>query len=255
MAYLFRAYTRALNGRPYLITSLTSGVCYGVGDILAQTIEIKQEKKKTIDFKRVGIMSGFGLTIGGPLYCAWFQKIHHINKFFEYLVKWNYQRQLQSKLTNSFKNHIRTGKIEDLSMKNFIETNKEHFESLNNPIAFKSKTILAGQVYADQFIFSAIYPIIFMMSTGIAIDISNSMDDNRDNEKNEYSLDFIENSVKKNWQNIKNKYLTIYMTDCALWPLIQIGNFAFVSAIYQPIFVNFINIFWNSFLCYISQGH
>lgn len=170
MASLFRAYTRLLNEKPLITTSVSSAACYFAGDILAQRIEISQQKRTKIDFHRTGIMTFFALTTAGPLYCMWFQKIHHINKIFDIVVKWNYERQLAGKLRNTFSKHIRDGKIEDMSMKKFIEINRNQFNQLNNEIVFRSKTILAGQVYADQFIFSAIYPVIFMMGTGLLID-------------------------------------------------------------------------------------
>jgi len=250
MTSLFRAYTRLLNDKPLITTSITSGVCYFTGDLLAQRIEISQEKRKKIDFHRTGVMTFFALTTAGPLYCLWFQKIHHINKIFDAVVKWNYERQLSSKLRNTFTKHIREGKIENMSMKTFVEVNRNQFDRLNNEIVFRSKTILAGQVYADQFIFSAIYPVIFMMGTGLLIDNTK-----RDENGILFSMNKFKNSFQNNWTKVKDKYLTIYMTDCAVWPLIQIGNFAFVPAIYQPIFVNFVNIFWNAFICYVAQGH
>jgi len=63
----------------------------------------------------------------------------------------------------------------------------------------------------------------------------------------------INNSIIANWNNVKDKYLTIYSADCAVWPLAQIANFAFIPLIYQPIYVNILNIFWNSFICLVSQ--
>ena len=88
------------------------------------------------------------------------------------------------------------------------------------------------------------------MGTGLLIDNTK-----RDENGVLFSLKKLNSSFETNWNKVKDKYLTIYVTDCAVWPLIQIGNFAFVPAIYQPIFVNFINIFWNAFICYVAQGH
>lgn len=256
MTYLFRAYTHALNAKPYLVTSLSASFCYGAGDLLAQRIEINQNKRTNYDIHRTSMMSIFALGIAGPLYCAWFKKIHHINKLFELLVKWNYERQLKGKLVGNFSKHMKDGTIENLSMKSFIQKNKEEFNRINNEIVFKSKTILAGQVYADQFIFSAIYPVIFMMTTGLLIE--NTTKDDWNYLKTNKKINFykLRTSFDANWEKVKSKYWTIYITDCAVWPLLQIGNFAFVPQIYQPIFVNFVNIFWNAFICYVSQdGH
>ncbi len=86
-----------------------------------------------------------------------------------------------------------------------------------------------------------------MMSTGVALDIVN--------QKEEITIQNLTNSVKKAWTNIKNKFAQIYIADCAIWPLAQMANFAFIPSHLQPIFVNFINIGWNTFLSYTSQGH
>jgi hypothetical protein len=126
---------------------------------------------------------------------------------------------------------------------------------MNNEIVLLLKTILAGQVYADQFIFSAIYPVIFMMTTGIMIDNTKKEDFEYIKEHKFVNIQKIKDSYNKNWQNVKDKYLTIYATDCAVWPLAQIANFAFIPSIYQPIYVNILNIFWNAFICFVSQGH
>jgi len=250
MTYLFRAYTRFLHEKPLLTTSISSGVCYLAGDLLAQRIEISQGKRTKYDYHRTGAMTIFALTTAGPLYCLWFQKIHNIGKILDVVVKWNYERQLAGKLKNTFTKHIKDKKIENMSMKTFVDMNQNEFNRLNNETVFRSKTILAAQVYADQFIFSAIYPVIFMMGTGMLIDNTK-----RDESGKLISMDKLKKSFDNNWKKVEEKYLTIYMTDCAVWPLIQIGNFAFVPQIYQPIFVNFVNIFWNAFICYVSQGH
>lgn len=39
MFRLLRLYNCALQSKPLLVTSLSAGVCYGVGDCIAQTIE------------------------------------------------------------------------------------------------------------------------------------------------------------------------------------------------------------------------
>jgi hypothetical protein len=70
-----------------------------------------------MDYQRTINMTIFGLTIGGPLYYAWFKKVHNIDKLFEKLVKWNYERQLKAKLVNSFTKHIKNGQIDNMSMK------------------------------------------------------------------------------------------------------------------------------------------
>ena len=135
---LFRS-THALNAKPLLVTSVSSCLCYCAGDQLAQYIELKTNKRNNMDYQRTINMTIFGLTIGGPLYYAWFKKVHHIDKLFELLVKWNYERQLKAKLVNSFTKHIKDGQIDNMSMKQFRETHKNHFDKMNNEIVFRSK--------------------------------------------------------------------------------------------------------------------
>lgn len=256
---ILRTYTKLLNNKPLLVTSISTGICYCAGDMLAQHINILKKNNEGVQEKynnrRTINMTIFGLSIGGPLYYIWFKKIHNIDKIFEKLVKWNYERQLKSKLVNSFSKHIKDNKIDNMSMKDFRDTHQLSFDAINNNVVFRSKTILAGQVYADQFIFSAIYPVIFMMTTGMMIDNTKEEDFDYIMKNRFINIEKIKTTFNNNWENVKNKYITIYSTDCAVWPLVQIANFAFIPSIYQPIFVNIINIFWNAYICFISQGH
>ena len=67
----------------------------------------------------------------------------------------------------------------------------------------------------------------------------------------------LKSSFDHGCQTVKNKFFEIYKTDCAVWPLVQMANFALVPEHLQPVFLNCVNIFWNAFLCYVSQdgGH
>ena len=70
--------------------------------------------------------------------------------------------------------------------------------------------------------------------------------------------EFTVNRFKKSYadgvDNVKNKWLTIFFTDCAIWPQLQMINFAFVPPHLQAVYVNVLNVFWNAFICYVSQG-
>jgi hypothetical protein len=121
----------------------------------------------------------------------------------------------------------------------------------------RSKTILVSKIYADQFIFSVFYPIFFMISTGVLLENSKKEDLEYIKTNKKLNTEKIKNSFNKSVENVKNKFAKIYVADCAVWPLIQMANFAFIPSNLQPIFVNTINIFWNAFICYVSQdgGH
>ncbi len=248
-------YNKALQRSPLFVTSLTTSFCYGVGDGIAQKIEIHQGKRSEIDKKRLSVFALFGLAFGGPVYYAWFSKIDKMPFLIEKIVKWNEQRILTHHFKNQLVHSIKNNNIESLSMRNFRVQHKNIFDNIEKPL-IRSKTVLVAKIYADQFIFSVIYPIFFMLTSGTMLHIANNMDE-KDFSKNK-DLDYnqlIKSGFNKSWQNVKDKFAQIYVMDCALWPLVQMANFAFIPSHLQPIFVNFINIGWNTFLSYASQNH
>lgn len=246
MFKLLGLYNKALQAKPLLVTSLSTGVCYAAGDCIAQTIEKNQGKRNEYDLKRLGVFTIFGTIAGGPIYYAWFSKIHNMEIFIERIVKWNEKRTLANHFRTELHKHLTSNTIGDLSMKTFRENYKANFDLIEKPI-IRSKTVLVAKIYADQFIFSVLYPVFFMMSTGVALDMVK--------QKEEITFRTFTNSVEKAWTNVKDKFAQIYVADCAVWPLAQMANFAFIPPHLQPIFVNFINIGWNTFLSYTSQGH
>jgi hypothetical protein len=62
------------------------------------------------------------------------------------------------------------------------------------------------------------------------------------NQSEPISTTSFSNSISKAWSNVKNKFIQIYVADCAVWPLVQMANFAFIPSHLQPIFVNIVNI-------------
>ncbi len=256
MYSLLRIYNKVLEKKPLTVTSITSGVCYGAGDILAQKIEIKQGKRESYDKHRIAVFTLFGTLMGGPIYYLWFRKIDKMPLLVERIVKWNQQRYLTNEFRKQLHQYTKNGTIDQMSMKNFRVQFRDTFDTIEKPI-IRSKTILVSKIYADQFIFSVLYPVFFMFTTGVLLE--NTKHDDLEYVKTNGSLNTtkIVESCKKQINNIQQKFARIYITDCAVWPLIQMANFAFVPNSLQPIFVNSVNIFWNAFLCYVSQdgGH
>jgi hypothetical protein len=243
--FALNAYNRTLKSKPLLVTAISTAVCYGAGDTIAQSIEIKQNKREEYDLSRLGVFVTFGLLAGGPVYYAWFSKIDKMPMLIEKLVKWNEQRALGAHFRKELKHHMNSGSIETMSMKTFRSSYNYHFENIEKPL-IRSKTVLVAKIYADQFIFSVLYPIFFMGTTGVMLDAT------KYDLSKPIGTQFV-NSCSKAWTNIKDKFLQIYVADCAVWPLAQMANFAFVPSHLQPIFVNFLNIGWNTFLSYVSQ--
>jgi len=235
-----------------LSTSLATGACYGLGDILAQTVEIKQDRRKEYDWHRTGVFTVFATVMAGPIYYVWFRKIDTMPQLINRVVKWNQERQLAQEFRKQLSIRLQKGDIENMSMKVFREQFKHRFEAYNNRV-IHSKTVLVCKVYADQFIFSTIYPVFFLMVTGILLANTTKEDYEYIKQHKRLNMEKINKSISDSWHNLKQKYLRIYMMDCAVWPLAQMANFAFIPSHFHAIFVNVLNIFWNTFICYVSQ--
>jgi hypothetical protein len=248
-----RAYSTILDRKPLLGTSVTSAICYGAGDYIAQNIAIKQGKQKELDYHRITVFTLFGLCAGGPIYYLWFSKIHNMEKILETVVRWNKSMVYSREYRRQFNKFIKVNgynKIDDFHF------DRKVLGELEGPL-FKSKTILTAQVLADQWIFSSIYPIFFMITTGMIL--NNTKQEDLEYIKKNKTLNFpkIKQTFNDSIINVKNKWFTIFAADCAIWPQIQMLNFSFVPAHLQAPLVNFVNIFWNAYICYVSQdgGH
>lgn len=62
-----------------------------------------------------------------------------------------------------------------------------------------------------------------------------------------------EDISRKSWQHTKNVYVETYLTDCVVWPPLQLINFTFVPVRFQFLFVNFANLAWNTFLSLMAN--
>jgi protein Mpv17 len=240
-------YNNALQAKPLLVTAITTGFCYGAGDVVAQSIERNNDKKKNYDLQRFAVMVVFGTFLGGPIYYYWFSKIDKMPRLIEKLVRWNEKRNLVQHFARELNTHMAKNSLSDMSMKKFRLNYKSNFDTMQKPL-IRSKTILVAKIYADQFIFSPLYIVFFMMSTGVMMDMTDSTREDDFSDRLKFSL-------RRSWESLKKKFVNIYVTDCAIWPLVQMANFAFVPAHLQPIFVNIVNVGWNAFLSYASLGH
>jgi hypothetical protein len=276
MAHLFRIYNRYIESNPFTGNCITSGICYGAGDALAQTIEKKSGKREKYDFARMATYGAFGLFFGGPAYYLWFKKIHHMdaiiknfmihreNKYVAKQIQRVYTMKLKiirfnnkdSSTGSSVKKHVeKHGRF-------LNETEEEMIKKLvdvNDPIV-KSKTTMGMQILADQFVFSALYPFYFIMISGLMMTGANLLKD-KDLEKKEgyrkfeYIMHKYSQSFKTNGENSIKKWPVIYSTDLMVWPVLQIINFTFVPPHLNSIYVNVVNIFWNAFLCSVGGEH
>lgn len=64
-------------------------------------------------------------------------------------------------------------------------------------------------------------------------------------------FDYADKSVWDLVQFTKDKFMTIYTYDCAVWPAAQVINFIFVSPVYRVMYVNGVSLMWNSVLSFL----
>lgn len=243
MSVLLSSYNKFMQKKPIVGNMLTAGVCYATGDYIAQKIDIHTGKRTEIDKMRLAIMTSFGVACAGPIYWLWFSKIERMPQILDSVVRWNTSnhqaRQFKSQFGNFIKEHG-WGKVNEFQFVSKVV--------IDEPV-FRSKTILCAKVLADQWIFSSLYPLFFMVTTGTALEMSKK--------ESKFDIKTFSGAVAKSFANAKEKWPKIFFTDCAVWPQIQMINFAFVPPHLHGVFVSIVNIGWNAFLCYSSQdgGH
>lgn len=54
-------------------------------------------------------------------------------------------------------------------------------------------------------------------------------------------------------RKLEDELTTTFLADVAVWLPIQLANFRYVSVIYQPLVVQCINLFWNTFLSWVQH--
>lgn len=60
------------------------------------------------------------------------------------------------------------------------------------------------------------------------------------------------------WAHTREVYWTTYVTDCLVWPPLQLINFSFIPVRFQFLYVNVANLAWNTFLSLMANekgGH
>lgn len=71
MSFFFKWYQRCLNSKPIVTQSLTTGVMFGIGDVIAQ--QLVEKRGKEHDYKRTVRMSVFGTCVAGPSTSLWYR--------------------------------------------------------------------------------------------------------------------------------------------------------------------------------------
>lgn len=156
----FQRYNAALERSPLVTKSVTSGIMYSAGDLIAQWGEHynsqkpKPEAERTafkIDWRRAGIFAIYGTFIAGPLYHAWFNNLDKLPAAM-YLLR---QHRHRSEVMKAYATLTRHGVKVDMKLDLLPQVPKFH-----------KYTEKAMKIVADQLIFSSLYTLLFFLSVG-----------------------------------------------------------------------------------------
>lgn len=250
---------------PLATTTCTIAGTYVLGEAIAQNITGHH------DLLRIGIFGAYGFVFGGPAYYYWFNyldkvpgiiltktKTYHdfiadklpvyLSAYFNVVTSRNVN--LKATVTSQFEANNDYIEIDGKPSNNkvLIKSGMPIFNGATVPVDIEIKgikmqpkypekinkwVVKATKLLMDQAVFSSLYTLFFMVTIGkmtgmSAVDITG---------------------------NVVNNFWTIYKMDCLVWPPAQIINFSYVPKSLQPIFVNFVNIGWNAYLCIMMGGH
>ncbi|KAL3269377.1 hypothetical protein HHI36_008447 [Cryptolaemus montrouzieri] len=67
-------------------------------------------------------------------------------------------------------------------------------------------------------------------------------------------MGLLEGKTVNNMKNeIKNKFLDVYLVDWCIWPPSQFINFYYVPVRYQVLYINFLTFLYDAFLSYVKH--
>jgi len=114
---MWTGYTETLFARPVLVTSITAGLMYGIGDFSAQKIErvlgIQSKGKTSFNYERFTRMAVFGGFIAGPLLAIWYPMLHRMTM--------TYRLKYLPSFTLFGKNFFYTKQMKDGQYEKFVE--------------------------------------------------------------------------------------------------------------------------------------
>lgn len=151
-------YNDVLERKPLLTKSITTGIMYGAGDVLAQYAENftsdpadKDEEKKGLDYKRLFVFTLFGTVVGGPAFHYWY---NYLNEVPALLLQLKRSRQ-RGKILRSYA-YLKSFGIE-------VILDKAKLPKTAPLDKWQNKLV---KLVADQMIFASAYLLVFFMGVG-----------------------------------------------------------------------------------------
>lgn len=172
-------YNSLLERRPVLVKSLTSGLMYASGDLIAQFIAHSREQREAetvpvtgasdggatgatatpasvrrregfrVDWRRLTIFFAYGTLLAGPMYHVWFNQLDLLPAA---MFKLRQMRQ-RNEVLKAYALLRRHGVEVDLKV-----------DKLPNAKPFSKWTERGIKIAADQLVFSTIYTLVFFVS-------------------------------------------------------------------------------------------
>ncbi|XP_026324092.1 protein Mpv17 [Hyposmocoma kahamanoa] len=106
------------------------------------------------------------------------------------------------------------------------------YGKLNQHLGSSGKSTALKKVFLDQFVFAPTF-LFFLLTT---VDVMNGK-----------NLETIKNNVGEN-------YFDVLKTNYYIWPWVQLVNFYYIPLQYQVLLVQFVALFWNTYLSWKTNN-
>eukprot|EP00026_Physarum_polycephalum_P010458 Phypoly_transcript_10622.p1 GENE.Phypoly_transcript_10622~~Phypoly_transcript_10622.p1 ORF type:complete len:306 (+),score=58.29 Phypoly_transcript_10622:35-919(+) len=287
---VWNVYNGWLTRQPIKTKSITSGIMYGLGDVFAQVaVSYKDDTPLKLDWKRIGVITFFGTFMSGPLYHYWFAYLDVLplrmlqmrknKQKWEILRAYNTLKQFNipvgepilPKVKPFHKYTVKAAKIlADQLIFSSLYTGF-FFIAIGtmNGIAGVEKTHGPPKTEGEEIVDHQVEELAKQIPTSVEKEeVIKSLRAIR-TEHNAAALDDLIQKLesggedglqvmkhfKAAWEHTKEVYLLTYAVDWCAWPLLQLVNFSLVPLRYQVLYVNVCNLFWNTFLSFMANGH
>jgi len=106
------------------------------------------------------------------------------------------------------------------------------YKLLDSKLPHTSTNSIIKKVAADQLIFGPIFNAAFLVIMPV----------------------LERKTLPEAIDNVKDKFVTVYAVECAVWPPLQAINFKYISPMNRVLFVSGLTIPWNTFLSFVEHN-